>query len=76
MSSLGFTIVSIIYALLTNFWLGLIFIVLYSFSAMCSGIGSRQINQLSEKKTLVNQSYLGKLTDMINGRRVIKNYQS
>lgn len=43
---------------------------------MCSGIGSRQINQLSEKKTLVNQSYLGKLTDMINGRRVIKNYQS
>ena len=39
-SSIGFTSVSIIYALLTNFYLGLIFILFYSFPVLCSSFGS------------------------------------
>lgn len=74
--SLGFTCVSIIYALLTNFWLGAIFIIFYAIPALCSGIGSKQLDQLSKQKSEVNQSYITLLSSFIVGVRVIKNYHS
>ena len=40
--SLGFTCISIVYPLLTNFWLGAIFIIFYAIPALCSGIGSKK----------------------------------
>lgn len=71
--SLGFTCVSIVYALLTNFWLGAIF---YAIPALCSGIGSKKLDRLSEKKSTVNQDYISLLSSFIAGSRVIKNYHS
>ena len=43
-SSLGFTTVSILYALWTNFYLGLIFILFYSVPVLCSAIGSKRLD--------------------------------
>lgn len=74
--SLGFTCVSIVYALLTNFWLGAIFIIFYAIPALCSGIGSKKLDRLSEKKSTVNQDYISLLSSFIAGSRVIKNYHS
>ncbi|MBJ8349119.1 streptosactin export ABC transporter GggC [Streptococcus zalophi] len=74
MSSLGFTSVSIIYALVTNFWLGLIFVFFYSIPTLCSGIGSKKLDQISKEKSTVNQNYLSQVTNIIDGERVIKNY--
>ena len=74
LSSLGFTIVSAIYALCTNFLLGLIFILFYSIPALCSGIGSTKLDLISMQKSKINQSYLSKLTNIIGGARIIKNY--
>ncbi|GGE30669.1 streptosactin export ABC transporter GggC [Streptococcus himalayensis] len=76
LSSIGFTTVSVIYALLTNFWLGLIFIFFYSIPALCSGIGSQKLNQLSKDKANSNQDYLAQVTNIIGGERVIKNYSA
>lgn len=74
LSSLGFTLVSAIYALCTNFLLGSIFILFYSVPALCSGIGSTKLDLISMQKSEMNQSYLSKLTNIIGGSRVIKNY--
>lgn len=76
MSSLGFTTVSIIYALVTNFWLGLIFIVFYALPALCSSIGAKRLDMLAEKKSQVNEGYLANLTNMLAGHQVIKHYQA
>ncbi|MGE9834997.1 streptosactin export ABC transporter GggC [Streptococcus orisratti] len=73
-SSLGFTTVSIIYALVTNFWLGLVFICFYSVPALCSGIGSKQLDQISKQKVISNQNYLSQVTNIISGEKVLKNY--
>ena len=70
-SSLGFTTVSILYALWTNFYLGLIFILFYSFPVLCSAIGSKRLDSLSEKRSTVNQSYLASLTNFIGGSQQI-----
>lgn len=75
-SSLGFTTVSIIYALLTNFWLGLVFICFYSVPALCSGIGSKPLNQISKEKVKSNQDYLSQVTNIIGGEKVLKNYDA
>ncbi|MGT2673960.1 streptosactin export ABC transporter GggC [Streptococcus rupicaprae] len=75
-SSLGFTVVSIIYALVTNFSLGLIFIFFYSIPALCSGIGSKKLDKLLQEQSLSNQEYLSQATNIIDGERVIKNYQA
>ncbi|RSI87945.1 ATP-binding cassette domain-containing protein [Streptococcus mitis] len=74
-SSLGFTTVSILYALWTNFYLGLIFILFYSFPVLCSAIGSKRLDSLSEKRSTVNQSYLASLTNFIGGSQQIRHYQ-
>lgn len=73
-SSLGFTMVSMIYALATNFWLGWIFICFYSIPALCSSIGSKQLDRISDEKTLSNEDYLSQTTNIIGGVRVIQNY--
>lgn len=73
-SSVGFTIVSIVYALTTNFWLGWIFIFFYSMPALCSGIGSKKLALISEEKATSNQEYLSQTTNIIGGESVIKNY--
>lgn len=73
-SSLGFTTVSMIYALVTNFWLGLVFICFYSVPALCSGIGSKQLDQISKQKVISNQNYLSQVTNIISGEKVLKNY--
>ncbi|MET3557001.1 ATP-binding cassette subfamily C protein [Streptococcus rupicaprae] len=75
-SSLGFTTVSMIYALATNFWLGLVFICFYSVPALCSGIGSKALDQISEQKSKSNQNYLSQVTNIIGGERVLKNYDA
>ena len=74
-SSLGFTTVSILYALWTNFYLGLIFILFYSFPVLCSAIGSKRLDSLSEKRSTVNHSYLASLTNFIGGSQQIRHYQ-
>lgn len=74
-SSLGFTTVSILYALWTNFYLGLIFILFYSFPVLCSAIGSKRLDSLSEKRSTVNQNYLASLTNFIGGSQQIRHYQ-
>lgn len=74
-SSLGFTTVSIVYALLTNFWLGLIFIICYALPALSSGIGAKHLDNLTEQKSQTNQTYLNQLTNMIAGHQVIRQYQ-
>ena len=74
-SSLGFTTVSILYALWTNFYLGLIFILFYSFPVLCSAIGSKRLDLLSEKRSKINQSYLTSLTNFIRGNQQIRHYQ-
>lgn len=74
-SSLGFTTVSIVYALLTNFWLGLIFIVCYALPALSSGIGAKRLDRLTKEKSQTNQTYLNQLTNMIAGHQVIRQYQ-
>lgn len=74
-SSLGFTTVSILYALWTNFYLGLIFILFYSFPVLCSAIGSKRLDSLSEKRSTSNQSYLASLTNFIGGSQQIRHYQ-
>ena len=73
-SSLGFTMVSMIYALAMNFWLGWIFICFYSIPALCSSIGSKQLDRISDEKTLSNEDYLSQTTNIIGGVRVIQNY--
>ena len=74
-SSLGFTTVSILYALWTNFYLGLIFILFYSFPVLCSAIGSKRLDSLSEKRSTINQNYLSSLTNFIGGSQQIRHYQ-
>jgi len=74
-SSLGFTTVSILYALWTNFYLGLIFILFYSVPVLCSAIGSKRLDSLSEKRSTINQSYLSSLTNFIGGSQQIRHYQ-
>lgn len=74
-SSLGFTTVSILYALWTNFYLGLIFILFYSIPVLCSPIGSKRLDSLSEKRSTINQSYLSNLTNFIDGSQQIRHYQ-
>lgn len=46
-SSIGFTSVSVSYALWTNFYLGLIFILFYSLPVLCSSIGAKRLDSLS-----------------------------
>lgn len=70
-SSFGFTTVSIVYALLTNFWLGLIFIVCYALPALFSGIGAKRLDRLTKEKSQTNQTYLNQLTNMIAGHQAI-----
>lgn len=75
-SSVGFTLVSIAYALMTNFWLGLLFTASYALPALLSGLGSRRLNQLAETKSAVQQGYLNGLTNLIAGGHLIRNYQA
>ncbi|WP_162012890.1 streptosactin export ABC transporter GggC [Streptococcus sp. S784/96/1] len=75
-SSIGFTTVSIAYALLTNFGLGLIFIFFYAIPALCSGIGSQKLDRLSKARANSNQDYLSQVTNIIGGERVIKHYRA
>ena len=74
-SSLGFTTVSICYALWTNFYLGLLFIVFYSIPTLCSGIGSKRLDEITKEKSLANQVYVSQATNMIAGARSIRYYR-
>lgn len=58
-----------------QFYLGLIFILFYSFPVLCSAIGSKHLDSLSEKRSTVNQSYLASLTNFIGGNQQIRHYQ-
>jgi len=53
-----------------------VFIIFYAIPALCSGIGSKKLDRLSEKKSTVNQDYISLLSSFIAGSRVIKNYHS
>lgn len=75
LSSLGFTTVSIFYALWTNFYLGLVFIVFYAIPALFSSFGARRLDAFSEKKSQTYQSFLSKVSNYILGQRIIRNYQ-
>lgn len=74
-SSLGFTTVSIAYALWTNFLLGLLFIVFYSVPVLCSSLGAKRLDNISERKSLANQHYIARVTNIIAGARPIRHYQ-
>lgn len=74
-SSLGFTTVSIAYALWTNFYLGLVFIIFYSIPVLCSGLGAKRLDQIAKRKSLANQSYTARVTNMITGASLIRHYQ-
>lgn len=76
LSSLGFTTVSILYALWTNFYLGLIFILFYAIPALFSSFGARRLDSYSQKKSQVNQDFISKASHYILGHRVIRNYQA
>ncbi|MDE8688445.1 ABC transporter ATP-binding protein, partial [Streptococcus gordonii] len=71
-SSLGFKTVSICYALWTNFYLGLLFIIFYSIPVLCSIIGSKRLDAISEQKSIANLSYFSQVTNMIAGARPIR----
>ena len=58
-----------------QFYLGLIFILFYSFPVLCSAIGSKRLDSLSEKRSTVNQNYLASLTNFIGGSQQIRHYQ-
>ena len=73
-SSIGFTSVSVSYALWTNFYLGLIFILFYSLPVLCSSIGAKRLDSLSEARSKINQSYLTTLTSFISGSQQIRHY--
>lgn len=73
-SSIGFTSVSVSYALWTNFYLGLIFILFYSLPVLCSSIGTKRLDTLSEARSKINQSYLATLTSFISGSQQIRHY--
>lgn len=75
LSSLGFTSVSILYALWTNFYLGMIFIIFYAIPALFSSFGARRLDRFSEQKSQTYQSFLSKASNYILGQRVIRNYQ-
>ena len=74
-SSLGFTVVSIAYALWTNFYLGLLFIIFYSVPVLCSGLGSKRLDRIAEQKSLANQNYIARVNNMIAGIAPIRHYQ-
>lgn len=74
-SSLGFTAVSIAYALWTNFYLGMLFIIFYSVPVLCSGLGSKRLDKIAERKSLANQNYIAHITNMIAGAGPIRHYQ-
>lgn len=74
-SSAGFTTVSILFALIQNFWLGILFVVFYSIPALCSGIGSKKLSSISYQKSRVNKTYTTRLTNIIGGQKVIQHYR-
>ena len=74
-SSLGFTTVSICYALWTNFYLGLLFIIFYSIPVLCSSIGSKRLDAIAKQKSMANQGYVSQVTNMIAGARPIRHYR-
>lgn len=76
LSSIGFTTVSILYALWTNFYLGLIFILFYAVPALFSSFGARRLDQYSQKKSQANQAFLTRVNQYILGNRIIRNYQA
>lgn len=63
------------YALWTNFYLGLLFIIFYSIPVLCSGIGSKRLDEITKEKSLANQGYVSQATNMIAGARSIRYYQ-
>lgn len=73
-SSIGFTLVSIIYALYKDLRLGLLFIVFYSLPALMSNFGSKKLNSYSEKLAASNKDFLNCLEDLSLGSKVIKSY--
>lgn len=74
-SSIGFTSVSILYALWTNLYLGLVFIIFYSIPVLLSKLGSKKLDKISEMKSQANQGYLSSLSNFIGGIRQIRYYQ-
>ena len=70
MASLGFTSISIIYALATNFYLGLVFVFFYAIPAIFARFGGKQLDDLSQAKMQANQRYLQSLTDVLKGIRL------
>lgn len=73
-SSIGFTVVSIIYALYKNLLLGLLFIVFYSIPALMSNYGSKKLDKYSESLSNSNEDFLKCLEDFRLGNKVIKSY--
>ncbi|MDY6065642.1 MAG: ABC transporter ATP-binding protein [Finegoldia sp.] len=73
-SSIGFTSVSIIYALYKNLLLGLLFIVSYSIPALLSKYGSKKLNTGSEKLAKTDKDFVECLEDFRMGCKVIKSY--
>ena len=73
-SSIGFTSVSIIYALTRNFLLGMLFIVFYSIPALMSNYGSNRLDNKSEELSKADDAFMNKLQDIKNGRSIIKIY--
>ena len=74
-SSLGFTTVSISYALWRNSYLGLLFIIFYSIPVLCSSIGSKRLDAITKQKSMANQGYVSQVTNMIAGARPIRHYR-
>lgn len=73
-SSIGFTSVSIIYALTRNFLLGMLFIVFYSIPALMSNYGSNRLDNKSEELSKADDAFMNKIQDIKNGRSIIKIY--
>lgn len=73
-SSIGFTLISILYALFTNMKIGLLFVIFYSLPAFLSHLGEKKLKDNLEMLQNSNRKLTSYELDFINGYKVIKNY--
>lgn len=76
LSAIGFTSLSIVYALFSNFFLESLFILFYSIPALCSGIGSKKLNHYTTELAQTQKDFLTTMTDFVRGSRIIRQYQA
>lgn len=53
----------------------MLFIIFYSIPVLCSGIGSKRLDEITKEKSLANQAYVSQATNMIAGARSIRYYR-